>query len=108
VVLANELANLNRPIKICITLPKQQLQNTYSNPFDFIKVIKTITVAPAPPDTIPGRPPNIAVTNPIINAAYNPTNGGKPANIANDNDSGIIVIATNRLKLPFCNNLLFA
>jgi hypothetical protein len=30
----------------------------------------------------------------MIKAAYNPTNGGKPANIAKDNDSGIIVIAT--------------
>jgi hypothetical protein len=30
----------------------------------------------------------------MINAPYKPTNGGKPANMANDNDSGIIVIAT--------------
>jgi hypothetical protein len=33
----------------------------------------------------------MAVTKPIINAAYNPTK--KPASIANDN-SGIMVIAT--------------
>jgi hypothetical protein len=35
----------------------------------------------------------MAVTKPIINAAYNPTKGGK-ASIANDKDSGIMVIAT--------------
>jgi hypothetical protein len=34
------------------------------------------------------------VTKPIIKAAYNPTKGGNPAKIANDNDSGIMVIAT--------------
>ncbi len=34
------------------------------------------------------------VTNPIIKAPYNPTKGGNPAKIANDNDSGIMVIAT--------------
>ena len=51
-------------------------------------------MAPAPPDIIPGLPPNIAVTKPAIKAAYRPIKGGKPANIANDSDSGIIVIAT--------------
>jgi hypothetical protein len=35
----------------------------------------------------------MAVTK-LINAAYNPTKGGKPASIANDKDSGIMVIAT--------------
>lgn len=67
---------------------------TYSIPFDFIKAINTITVAPAPPETKPGRPPKTAVTKPIIKAAYNPAKGGKPARIANESDSGIIVIAT--------------
>jgi hypothetical protein len=47
---------------------------------------------PAPPDTIPGRPPNIAANH--YKCSIQSTNGGKPANIANDNDSGIIVIAT--------------
>jgi hypothetical protein len=28
-----------------------------------------------------------AVTNPMMKAAYSPTKGGKPAKIANDNDS---------------------
>jgi hypothetical protein len=53
-------------------------------------------VAPAPPEIIPGLPPKIAVTNPIIKAAYNPTSGGNPASIAKDKDSGIMVIATVR------------
>ena len=88
------LPNLNKPIKICITPAKATAANTYSKPFDCIKAIKTITVAPAPPDTIPGLPPKTAVTKPIMKAAYNPTSGGKPANIANDNDSGIMVMAT--------------
>jgi hypothetical protein len=34
------------------------------------------------------------VISPIINAAYKPAKGGKPASMANDNDSGIMVIAT--------------
>jgi hypothetical protein len=33
------------------------------------------------------------VTSPIIKAAYKPK-GGKPAKIANESDSGIMVIAT--------------
>ncbi|MNY19724.1 hypothetical protein D3C86_1531700 [compost metagenome] len=52
------------------------------------------TVAPAPPDIIPGLPPKIAVTKPIIKAAYKPVKGDSPASMAKDNDSGIIVIAT--------------
>ena len=67
---------------------------TYSKPCEFIKAIKTTTVAPAPPETNPGRPPKIAVISPMIKAAYNPTKGGKSARMAKDNDSGIIVIAT--------------
>ena len=86
--------SLKTPTKICKIPPKATAAKTYSNPFDFIKAIKTITVAPAPPETIPGLPPNIAVTNPIIKAAYKPTNGGNPANIAKESDSGIMVMAT--------------
>ncbi len=65
-------------------------------------------VAPAPPETIPGRPPKMAVTNPIIKAAYNPVKGESPARMANERDSGIMVIATvnparsSFLKLIFC------
>ncbi|MNT69549.1 hypothetical protein D3C72_2078760 [compost metagenome] len=86
--------SLKTPTRICKTPAKATAANTYSKPCDFIKAINTITVAPAPPDTIPGLPPKMAVTNPIINAAYKPVNGGKPANIAKESDSGIIVIAT--------------
>src|SRR5690606_28175846 len=66
----------------------------YSIPCVAINGIMTITVAPAPPEIMLGLPPNIEVINPIRNAPYNPVSGGKPATIANDNDSGIIVIAT--------------
>ena len=84
------------PTKICKTPAKATAAKTYSNPFDLIKAINTITVAPAPPEINPGLPPNIAVTRPAIKAAYKPIKGGKPANIANDNDSGIMVMATVR------------
>jgi hypothetical protein len=67
-----------------------------SKPCDFIKAIKTITVAPAPPEINPGLPPNTAVISPAIKAAYKPVKGGNPAKIANDKDSGIMVIATVR------------
>lgn len=69
---------------------------TYSIPFDFIKAIRTIAVAPAPPEIRPGLPPKIEVISPIIKAAYKPDKGGNPARIANDKDSGIIVMATVR------------
>jgi hypothetical protein len=65
--------------------PMQQLQKHIQD--HWINAIKTITVAPAPPDTKPGLPPKTAVTNPMMKAAYSPTKGGKPAKIANDNDS---------------------
>ncbi len=73
---------------------KTTVAKTYSMPWEIINGIKTITVAPAPPEIKPGRPPKIAVTNPIIKAAYKPVKGENPARIANDKDSGIIVIAT--------------
>ena len=44
----------------------------------------------------PGLPPKIEDINPMMKAAYKPTSGGKPAKIANDSDSGIIVMATVR------------
>ena len=88
------LPNLKTPTKICINPAKTTAAKTYSIPFDCINAIKTTTVAPAPPETIPGLPPKMAVTKPIINAAYKPVNGEKPAKMANDNDSGIMVIAT--------------
>jgi hypothetical protein len=48
-----------------------------------------------------------AVTNPMMKAAYSPTKGGKPAKIANDNDSGIMVMATVKpAKISFYNLLL--
>ena len=86
--------SLKSPIKIWITPAKATAANTYSSPLEFIKAIRVITVAPAPPEIIPGLPPKIAVINPAIKEAYKPINGGKPARIAKDNDSGIIVIAT--------------
>ncbi|SEF89323.1 hypothetical protein SAMN04488130_103309 [Flavobacterium urumqiense] len=55
-----------------------------------------MTVAHAPPDTVPGLPPNIAVINHVIKAAYKPANGGNPANMAKESDSGIMIIATVR------------
>ncbi len=59
-----------------------------------MSAIKTTMVAPAPPETIPGRPPKMAVTSPIIKAAYNPVKGESPARMANERDSGYHVIAT--------------
>jgi hypothetical protein len=65
-----------------------------ATPCIVINAISVTTVAPAPPDIMPGLPPKIAVTKPMINAAYSPVKGERPASIANDKDSGIIVIAT--------------
>ena len=66
----------------------------YCSPCSTFNAINVITVAPAPPETIAGRPPKIAVTIPIIKAPYKPTKGDKPAKMANESDSGIIVMAT--------------
>ena len=51
----------------------------------------TLTTArlPAPPLISPGRPPNIAVTNPSITAAYNPTKGLTCASKAKATTSGL-------------------
>ncbi|MNY25423.1 hypothetical protein D3C86_1592070 [compost metagenome] len=61
--------SLKRPTIICITPAIATAANTYSSPFDFMRAMRTITVAPAPPEIKPGLPPKIAVTKPIIKAA---------------------------------------
>src|SRR5690606_40982671 len=73
---------------------KTTAANKYSTPCEAAKAINTTTVAPAPPDTIAGLPPKIAVTSPIKKEAYRPVSGDSPAKIAKDSDSGIMVIAT--------------
>ena len=88
------LASLNRPTRIWIAPASATAASTYSIPLDCISAIKTITVAPAPPEINPGLPPKIAVTSPMMKAPYNPIKGGKPARIAKDKDSGIMVMAT--------------
>ena len=47
--------------------------------------IETMTTASAPvaPKIMPGLPPNKAVTNPAMRAAYSPTSGATPATEAN-------------------------
>ncbi|MNY18341.1 hypothetical protein D3C86_1517170 [compost metagenome] len=87
-------ASLKSPTKIWNTPASAMAANTYSSPCNCIRAINTITVAPAPPEINPGRPPKMAVNKPMINAPYNPTSGGKPANKANESDSGIMVMAT--------------
>ena len=78
----------------------------YTKPFEIISAIKTITVAPAPPEIIPGLPPKIAVNKHKINEAYKPIKRGKQANITNDSDSGVIATVKpariSVLKLTFC------
>ena len=56
----------------------------------------TITTASAPvaPEIIPGLPPNTAVINPTIKAAYNPDNGATPATNAKAIASGTNASAT--------------
>ena len=68
--------------------------NTYSTPYCCARATKTTATAPVAPDIIPGRPPKIDVTKPIINAAYNPVRGDKPAMSANATASGIKAMAT--------------
>ena len=82
------------PNAVFTTPGEHTITLTVSNGFESQKQTKTITVAPAPPEIIPGLPPKIDVINPMIKAPYNPTNGGNPAKIANESDSGIMVIAT--------------
>ena len=58
------------------------------------KVTKTMATAPVAPEIIPGRPPRIEVTNPIMKAAYNPVKGESPAMMAKATASGIKARAT--------------
>lgn len=51
--------SFNNPTIIWMIPAKAMAPKTYSIPCDFIKAIKTITVAPAPPDINPGRPPKL-------------------------------------------------
>src|SRR5689334_5155408 len=50
-------ASLNIPTVNCSIPASATAANTYSTPCDFINEINTITVAPAPPDTMAGLPP---------------------------------------------------
>jgi transcription elongation factor len=50
--------------------------------------------APVAPDIIPGLPPNTAVINPTINAAYKPDKGATPATNAKAIASGTKASAT--------------
>ena len=66
-------------------------------PCSRIKAIKgatTTATAPVAPEIIPGRPPVIEVTKPIVKAAYRPTNGLTPAIIAKATASGTSARAT--------------
>jgi hypothetical protein len=51
-------------------------------------------MAPVAPEIIPGRPPNIEVTSPIIKAPYKPTIGDIPATKAKATASGTKAKAT--------------
>ena len=51
-------------------------------------------MAPVAPEIIPGLPPKSAVTIPIINAPYKPTNGSIPATKAKATASGTSARAT--------------
>ena len=54
----------------------------------------TTAMAPVAPDIIPGRPPAMEVTIPIIKAPYNPTKGSTPATKAKATASGTKARAT--------------
>ena len=66
----------------------------YSTPWVFANVTKTIATAPVAPDIIPGLPPKMEVTIPIMNAAYKPVNGDSPAMSAKAIASGTKAKAT--------------
>lgn len=68
----------------------------YSTPCVFARETMTTAIAPVAPEIIPGRPPKIDVTSPIVNAAYKPVNGERPAISANATASGISASATVR------------
>ncbi len=54
----------------------------------------TTAMAPVAPEIIPGLPPKMAVTIPIIKAAYKPVSGDNPAISAKATASGTRAIAT--------------
>ena len=54
----------------------------------------TTAIAPVAPEIIPGRPPKIEVTKPIIKAPYKPTIGEIPATKAKATASGTKAKAT--------------
>ena len=54
----------------------------------------TTAIAPVAPEIIPGLPPKMAVTIPIIKAAYKPVKGDSPAMSAKATASGTNAIAT--------------
>jgi len=58
------------------------------------KATITIAIAPVAPEIIPGRPPKTEVISPMLNAAYKPVNGFKPATKANATASGTRAKAT--------------
>src|SRR5690606_4295425 len=63
------LPSLNTPTNNWRIPPKITAPKRYSTPWVAANAISTTTVAPAPPETIPGRPPRMEVTNPIKKAA---------------------------------------
>src|SRR5690606_41240773 len=54
----------------------------------------TTTTAPVASDIMPGLPPKMDVTKPMTKAAYNPTNGDRPAIKAKAMASGTKAMAT--------------
>src|SRR5690606_447102 len=84
------------PVVTCIRPANTTVANTYSTPWEATSDTNTTATAPVAPEIIPGRPPRIEVTNPIINAAYNPVRGDNPAISAKATASGTSAIATVR------------
>ena len=68
--------------------------NRYSTPCCATNVPITTAIAPVAPEIMPGRPPIIEVTIPMVNAAYRPTRGPTPANNAKATASGTRARAT--------------
>ena len=88
--------NFKNPAAICINPARITVAKMYSTPWLLANATITTAIAPVAPDIILGRPPKMDVTNPIIKAAYSPTNGDKPAIRANATASGTNASATVR------------
>lgn len=86
--------NLRIPAANWITPARITVAKMYSMPCDFTSVTNTTATAPVAPEIIPGRPPKMEVTIPIMNAAYNPVNGDSPAMSAKAIASGTKANAT--------------